>query len=108
MIRRREFIALLGGATAAWPFSARAQQGDRMRRIGMLQTMAESNPEYQAYVAAFREGLRKRGWVEGRNIRIDQRWAAADADRLRAYAAELVGLRPDVILAGGIATLEPL
>ena len=78
-MRRREFISLLGGAAAAWPLTARAQQGERMRRIGVLMSLAESDPEAQARVAAFREGLQKLGWAEGRNVRIDIRWAAPDA-----------------------------
>jgi putative ABC transport system substrate-binding protein len=76
--RRRDFITLLGGAAAAWPLAAHAQQGERMRRIGVLMGYAESDLEAQAWVAAFREGLQKLGWAEGRNIRIDLRWAAAD------------------------------
>ena len=83
-MRRREFITLLGGA-AAWPLAARAQQPDRMRRIGVLMGYAESDPEGQACVAAFREGLQKLGWAEGRNIRIDTRWATpGDAEAMTA------------------------
>ena len=74
-MRRREFITLVGGAAATWPLTANAQQPDRMRRIGVLMAHAESDPEFQAYVAAFREGLQKAGWVEGRNFRLDFRWA---------------------------------
>jgi ABC-type uncharacterized transport system substrate-binding protein len=106
-MRRREFVGLVVGA-AALPLAARSQQGERMRRIGVLMPTAEDDPRWQAYAAAFRDGLRKLGWLEGRNIRIDQRWAAGNADRLRVYAAELVGLSPDVMLAGGIAALAPL
>ena len=97
-IGRREFITLLGGATAAWPFAARAQQ-DGMRRIGVLVPFPESEPVAQARVAAFREGLQKLGWTEGRNIRIDTRWAALDAEAMQRFAKELVGLQPDLILS---------
>ena len=96
-MRRREFVALLGGAAAAWPLAAQAQQAER--RIGLLMGYAESDPEAQARVAAFRVGLQKLGWVEGRNIRIDTRWAALDAEAMQQFAKELVGLQPDVILA---------
>jgi putative tryptophan/tyrosine transport system substrate-binding protein len=99
MIARRQFITLLGGA-AAWPLVARAQQPtERMRRIGVLMAIAESDPEGQARVRAFRQALNDLGWTDGKNVRIDIRWAAGDADRFRAHAAELVGLGPDVIVA---------
>ena len=97
-IGRRKFLATLGGA-AAWPLAARAQQADRVRRIGVLMGFPESDPEAQLRVAAFREGLQKLGWTEGRNIRIDTRWAALEAQAMQRFAKELVGLRPDVILA---------
>ena len=98
-IERRKFLATLGGA-AAWPLAARAQQPDRMRRIGVLMGYAESDPEVQAYIAAFREGLQKLGWTEGRNIRIDTRWAAPDdAESMQRFAKELVALQPDLILS---------
>src|SRR6266481_5158782 len=97
-MRRRDFIALIGGTTAAWPFAARAQQGERVRRIGMLMGYAESDREGQANVAAFQGGLQKLGWTEGRNIRIDARWAAADADLMQRFAKELVALQPDLIV----------
>jgi putative ABC transport system substrate-binding protein len=97
-VRRREFITLLGGAAAAWPLAARAQQGERMRRIGVLVNLTADDPESQARIAAFRQGLQELGWTDGRNVRIDTRWTAADADRFRTYAAELVALAPDVIL----------
>ena len=97
-MRRRQFIALLGGA-AAWPLAARAQQPDRMRRIGMLMNFSESDSRSQRRVAAFRQGLQELGWVEGRNVRIDARWGAGDPDRYRRYAAELVALAPGAILA---------
>jgi ABC-type uncharacterized transport system substrate-binding protein len=105
-MRRREFITLLGSAAATWPLAARAQK--QPRRVGVLMQTAEGDPEWQAYATAFRDGLRKLGWVEGRNVRFDYRWAAGDADRIQGYAAELVGLMPDVILASGIVTLVPL
>jgi putative tryptophan/tyrosine transport system substrate-binding protein len=98
-MRRREFISLLGGAAAAWPLAAGAQQPDRMRRIGVLMVYAENDSEAQAWVAAFREGLQKLGWTEGRNIRIDTRWAAADAEAMQRFAQELVALQPDLILS---------
>jgi ABC-type uncharacterized transport system substrate-binding protein len=105
--KRREFIALLGGA-AAWPRVARAQQGERMRRIGVLAGVTVDDPEGQARHAAFMQGLRDLGWVEGRNVRIDARWGGGDADRIRKYAEELVALAPDVILAGASASVAPL
>ena len=104
--KRREFITLLGGA-AAWPLTARAQQGERMRRIGVLIGGAESDPVQQARLAAFLDGLQRLGWTDGRNVRIDIRWWAGSADRYR-YAAELVGLAPDVILAPGSASVAAL
>jgi putative ABC transport system substrate-binding protein len=100
-VRRREFITFLGGAAAACPLSARAQQADRMRRIGLLMNRAANNPEGQARLAAFQQGLQQLGWIDGRNVRIDIRWGEDDADRERKYAAELVALAPDVILASG-------
>ena len=99
--RRREFITLLGGAAVAWPLAARAQQPDRMRHIGVLMGYAENDSEAQAWVAAFREGLQKLGWTEGRNIRIDTRWAASDAEAIQRFAQELVALQPDLILSHG-------
>ena len=102
-MRRREFITLLGGATAAWPLAARAQQGERMRRVGVLVAHAESDPEGQAFVAAFREGLQKLGWTEGRNIQIDTRWAA-EVELMQGFAKELIALRPDLILANNTPT----
>src|SRR5262252_9468654 len=102
-MRRREFITLLGGAVG-WPRAARAQQPQRMRRIGVLMGGAESDPENRARLAAFLDGLQQLGWTDGRNVRIDIRWPAAGADRYRTYAAELVGLAPDVILASASAS----
>ena len=97
MIRRREFITLLGGA-AAWPVAARAQQGDRVRRIGVLMSRDENDPEGKRRYSAFTQALAGLGWTEGRNLRMDLRWAGADADRIRVSAQELVALQPDIIL----------
>jgi putative tryptophan/tyrosine transport system substrate-binding protein len=107
-IRRREFITLLGGAAATWPLAARAQQGDRVRRIGVLQAIGESDPEAQLRKMAFVGGLQKFGWTEGTNLMIDYRWAGGDADRIRLYATELTGMRPDVIWTSGALPLLPL
>ena len=98
-MRRREFITLLGGATVVGPLAARAQQPDQMRRIGVLMGYAESDLEAQAWVTAFVQEFKELGWTVGRNVSIDYRFGAGDADRMRAYAEELVGLAPDVILA---------
>jgi ABC-type uncharacterized transport system substrate-binding protein len=100
-VRRREFITLLGGAAAAWPLAARAQQGERIRRIGVLMSVAADGPEGRARLAAFTNRLQQLGWIDGRNVRFDQRWGAGDAERTRQYGAELVALGPDVILASG-------
>jgi putative tryptophan/tyrosine transport system substrate-binding protein len=97
-VKRREFISLLGGAAAAWPLAASAQQGDRVRRIGVLMHLAADDPEGQARHATFVQGLQQSGWSAGRNVRIDTRWGTSEVDR-RRYAAELVALAPDVILA---------
>jgi putative ABC transport system substrate-binding protein len=99
MIGRRDFITLLGGAAAAWPLAVRAQQNDRVRRVGVLLGDAKDTPFVQPTIAAFREGLAMLGWVEGGNLRIDYRFTGGDPERLAAYAVELVNLRPDVILA---------
>jgi len=107
MSNRREFITLLGGAAAGWPLAARAQQ-ERMRRIGVLMPGAADDPEFQARITAFLQGLAQLGWLDGRNVRIDTRWGVADADRIRKYAAELVALAPDVILANSSAAIAPL
>jgi putative ABC transport system substrate-binding protein len=96
----REFITVLGGAVA-WPIAAPAQQGERVRRIAVLSSLAADDPETQARHAAFLQGLQQWGWTSGRNVQIDYRWGAGDADRFRKYAAELVALAPDVILATG-------
>jgi ABC-type uncharacterized transport system substrate-binding protein len=101
-MRRREFITFLGGASAAWPLAARAQQPDRMRLIGVLMAYAESDLTAQSWLAAFRAALSKLGWTEGSNLRIELRWSADNADRMRALAKELVDLRPDAIF--GVTT----
>jgi putative ABC transport system substrate-binding protein len=106
-LRRRTFITLLGGAIA-WPIAARAQQGERLRRIGILMTLAADDPQGQARLTAFVQGLQQLDWIDGRNVRIDTRWGEGDADRYRRYAAELVALAPDVILAGGGSSVGPL
>jgi putative ABC transport system substrate-binding protein len=97
-LRRREFIAALGGA-AAWPLAARAQQGDRVRRIGVLVGGDENDPERKTRLSAFTQALAALGWTDGRNVRMDLRWAGTDVNRIRAFAQELVGLQPDIILA---------
>jgi putative ABC transport system substrate-binding protein len=107
MIRRREFMALLGSA-AAWPIAARAQQPDRVRRIGVLMPLAEDDPVGQARVAAFLQGLRGSGWINRGNVQIDYRWSTGDDERIRRDSAELVALAPDVVLATGSATVGAL
>jgi putative tryptophan/tyrosine transport system substrate-binding protein len=106
-LKRREFITLLGAASA-WPLAARAQQADRMRRIGVLMYLAADDPDSPARVAAFARGLQELGWIEGRNIRIDYRWGGGDLDRVRRYSAELVALTPDVILVSSGSALAAL
>src|SRR6266478_10201346 len=106
-MKRRAFITLLGGA-AAWPLAARAQQGERVRRIGVLINTSADDSEGQARIAAFHQGLQEWGWTLGRNARIDVRWGAVDADNSRRYAAELVALAPDVILASASAAMGAL
>ena len=101
-MRRREFITLLGGTAVAWPLAARAQQPERIRRIGVLMGYAESDSEGRAFVTAFRERLQKLGWTEGRNIRIDTRWATpGDAELRQRFSRELVALQPDLIFSHG-------
>jgi len=107
-VKRREFITLLGGAAAARPLAARAQPGERVRRIGVLMNLAADDPEAPARVAAFAQGLGELGWTIGRNVRIDYRWGAGDTEHFRRYAAELVALAPDVILASGALAVRPL
>jgi len=99
-MKRRAFITLLGGA-AAWPLAARAQQGERVRRVGVLSTFAESDPEAQSLVQALDQTLQELGWVEGRNLRIDRRWAASNPGRIEGFAKLLIVLEPDVIVAHG-------
>ena len=106
-MKRRDFITLLGGA-AAWPLAARAQQAERMRPIGVLMAYAESDPEGQAWVAAFREALQKLGWAEDRNIRIDTRWATPDVEAMQRLAKELIALQPDLILSQSTPTTAAL
>jgi len=105
--RRREFITLIGGA-AAWPLAVRAQQGERVRRVGVLMNLAADDPEGQTRIVAFVQGLQQSGWTDGRNIRIDTRWAAGDADRFHRYAEELLALAPDVILASATPSVQAL
>ena len=107
-MRRREFITLLGGAAAAWPLAARAQQTERMRRIGVLTPFAANDAEGQARLTAFAQGLQHSGWIVGQNIRIEYRWGDGRADTMRKYAAELVALAPDVMLASSSAAVVPL
>jgi putative tryptophan/tyrosine transport system substrate-binding protein len=107
-MKRREFIRLLGGAAASWPLNARAQQADRVRRIGVLMSVAADDPEGKARFTAFQQGLQQLGWVDGRNVRIETRWSGGKADDARRYAAELIALAPDVILASGGAIVGPL
>jgi putative ABC transport system substrate-binding protein len=107
-VRRRQFITLLGGAAVAWPLTARAQPRERMRRIGVLMSLAADDPEGQARLTAFVQGLQELGWTDGRNVQIDYRWPAGDAERIRRYAAELAALAPDIILAGGGAVVPSL
>jgi putative ABC transport system substrate-binding protein len=109
MIQRRQFITLLGGAAAAWPLTARAQQGERMRRIGVLTAGPHpDDQDAQANIAAFLEGLKQLGWVDGRNVRIDYSWGLGQADTIRRQAAELAALAPDVLLSSCTAGLAQL
>jgi putative ABC transport system substrate-binding protein len=107
-MKRREFITLLGGAAVAWPLAARAQQGDRVPRVGVLMYPAADDPDAPVRVAAFARGLKELGWIEGRNIRIEYRWGGGDPDRIRKYAAELVALAPDVIMVSSGSALAAL
>ena len=106
-MQRRDFLGVLGGAVA-WPLAARAQQPQQMRRIGVLMTLAKGDPEEQSRYAAFHQELQQLGWTDGRNVRIDVRWAAGNAADVRKYAAELVALAPDVIVASGAAGVGPM
>jgi ABC-type uncharacterized transport system substrate-binding protein len=106
-MKRRDVITLLGGA-AAWPLAARAQQPERMRRIGVFMPGVADDPEYQARNAAFLQGLGELGWIVGRSVRIDYRWGSGDTERYRTFAAELVALAPNVVLANGYSTVSAL
>ena len=107
-IGRRELLVALGGAAVAWPLAARAQQGERVRRIGVLMPAAPDDAEQQSWLGAFLQGLAQSGWITGRNIRIETRWTKFDPEETRKYAAELVALAPDVIFAAGTSTVGPL
>jgi putative ABC transport system substrate-binding protein len=108
-MRRRQFLGVLGGAAVAWPLAAGAQPGERVRRIGVLMASAADDPESQARIAAFLQGLQQLGWTDGGNVRIDTRWATTNADDLRRHTAELVALAPDVLVAAtGTTTVAPL
>ena len=107
-IGRRELLAALGGAAAAWPLAAWAQRPDRMRRVGVLMHLAADDPEGQSRVAAFLQGLQEAGWAVGCNVNIDVRWAAGEADRFRKYAMELVALAPDVILTSAPPSIRAM
>ena len=108
MMKRRAFITLLGGAAAAWPLAASAQQGELMPRIGVLTSFASDDPAEQTYILAFTQALAQSGWIDGRNARIDIRWGAGDPERIRRYAAELVALAPSVVLTVSSAATGPL
>src|SRR5260370_42143806 len=107
-MRRRDFIKVIGGAAATWPVAARAQQAERMRRIGVFAGLTESDPSVQPMVAAFRGALAKLGWTEGSNVLIEYRWRGADADKMRRQAVELATLAPDIIFVSGGLGLERL
>src|SRR4029079_7442558 len=107
-MRRRQFITLLGGAAATWPLAARAQQPERMRRVGVILPAAADDTEFQTWVGACLQALARSGWTIGRNVRIDTRWATANPNEIRRQTAELAALAPDVILAHGAATVGPL
>ena len=107
-MRRRAFIKLLGGAAAAWPLAAHAQQRERMRRIGVLLPATADDADFQSWVGAFQQALAQSGWIIGRNVRIDTRWGGGKSEDIRRHAMELVALAPDVILAHGTSTVRPL
>jgi len=107
-VRRREFITLIGGAAAAWPLPAKAQRAESGRRIGVLMSLAADDPEAQARLTAFAQGLQELGWSVGRNLRIDYRWGGGDSNRYRSSAAELLALAPDIVVAGGSGAMGPL
>ena len=105
---RREFITLISGAAAVWPFAARAQQPERIRRVMFLHSSAENDPEVQARIAAFRQGLETLGWVENRNVQIEHRFSAGDFAQIQPHTAELVSSAPDLIVGSGIAVIAAL
>ena len=107
-MQRREFITLLGGAAVAWPLIARAQQGERMRRVGVLLPATADDAEFQTWVGAFLQALAQLGWTIGHNVRIDTHWATTNAADIRRHAVELAALAPDVILASGTSTVGPM
>src|SRR6516225_4620763 len=107
-MRRREFITLIGSVATGWLLAARAQQPDRVRRVGVLMNLAVGDPEGEARIAAFVQALQRLGWSDGRNLRIDHRWAAGDAGRFKGYAEELLALAPDVILAAATPSVQAL
>ena len=107
-VRRREFIGLLGCVAASWPLAARAQQGDRVRRIGALMPFDENDPEGNRRFSAFTQALADLGWTDGRNMRMDVRWGGGDNNRVRALAQELAGLQPDIILTNAIPAIVAL
>ena len=107
-MRRREFISLLGSGAATWPLAARAQRAERIRRIGVLMASAENNPQYQTYMAVFRDAFQNLGWAEGRNIQVNYRWAAFDAKLMEQFSKELLALQPDVILSNNTPTTAAL
>jgi len=107
-MKRREFIVIVGGAAAAWPLVARAQQAQPIRRIGILMPTAEDDGEYQKRIKAFVQALRESGWIDGDNVRIDYRWGASNVDRIRKAATELIALKPDAILASTVLAVAPL
>src|SRR5262244_1824765 len=107
-LRRRDFVLLLSSSALAWPLTARAQQGERVRRIGVLTNLAADDPEGQVRNTAFAQALAQLGWTVGHNLRLEHRWAAGDAERIRRYAAELIALAPDVVLATSNITVAPL
>ena len=106
-MKRREFIATLGGA-AAWPLAARGQGPDRVRSIGVLMTLASNNPDAQSNITTFLQALQQLGWTDGRNLRVELRWSAGDANNVRKHASELAGIGPDVIFAAGGPSMGPL
>src|SRR5262249_26314360 len=107
-MRRRDFIKVIAGSASAWPLLAHAQQGERVRHIGVLISLAAEDKEGQARLAAFLQGLQELGWIDGRNVRVEIRWGSGDGERARKYVVELVALKPDVILASGGSLVAPL